>query len=134
MDSKLTVLAERAAETVDSLDSVSREHAAVVAELMTDPRVVRLGGLMGQLRHDFEVLCADLLERMTAAAVDAIPLHDRAAVELKLIPGRKGQPTKKFLVEELGKAQATALWEKIPVSSDKTIVVVPSRANTPPSS
>jgi hypothetical protein len=128
-------LAERAARARDELDYASRLYSNMEADLLKDVEE-RLAQLK-ENRESASVTLNELIERlmsaMTAAKVDAIPLPDRPPIELKLVPGRKKNPTKGFLVEQLGQATAEVIWKRLPTNPDKLEVEVPSRPDNPPS-
>lgn len=131
----LGTLAQEAARARDELDHAHALYEGLQQSLMEEVER-KLDGLKREreaAEAKFEALTSQLLDVMTKEKVDAVPLPDRAPVFLKVVPGRKKQPTKGFLTEQLGKATADVIWSRLPASPDTTTVVVPSKIDTPPS-
>jgi hypothetical protein len=128
-------LAERAARARDELDYAARLYSNMEADLFkeVEARLAQLKANREAAATVLNGLVEFLMAAMTAAKVDAIPLPDRPPIELKLIPGRKKNPTKGFLVEQLGAATAEVIWKRLGSSPDKLEVEVPSRPDNPPS-
>lgn len=133
--SSLDSLAERAVRARDELDYASRLYDSLEADLLNEieQKLVQLKANREQAATQLSELTECLMAAMTEAKIDAIPMADRPPIELKLVPGRKKQPTKGFLVEQLGKATAEVIWKRLPAHPDRMEVEVPSRPDNPPS-
>jgi len=131
----LDELVERAVRARDELDYADRLYSNMESDLLheVEQRLTQLKTNREQAAAQLHELTEHLMSAMTVAKVDAIPLSDRPPIELKLIPGRKKNPTKGFLVEQLGKATAEVIWKRLPAHPDKLEVQVPSRPDNPPS-
>lgn len=131
----IDALAHDAVRARDEYDYANRLYEHREHELMQDveQKLAQLKANRDAMAQRLEELSEQLQATMTAEKIDAIPLPDRAPIELKVIPGRKKQPTKGFLVEQLGKATAEVIWKRLPSNPDVIKVSVPSRNDSPPS-